>query len=302
MALMVPYGAASLVANACAKDGVLCGDGLSGILIWATRPRGTAGVFLANAIFAFWADAADRKVIAEAYPNRRSTRTAGHIPMLGFGMLCRPQKEESMQWGRGSDKLLANPFLTTCVSAMITEAHIAMIGVLYWSQPSLQRDSVMGSYRYQDQAPCLFDLAGTVLLNVSAITSPGYESHQTNCTEHTNNEMVVASFGLWVTVVSFTALVLFYLWFSFCYGCCCGSRSKDNGSKNGMNRGWYYRACFWFSFAWFFLAGSFAFSWLMWSAFLNGTSDQDYCISNINALDALFISYPCVLALWRQLI
>jgi len=86
MAVMVPFGAASLVDKAC-PAGVFCPDPTVGILVWATRPRGTAGVFLVNAIFAFWADRADRKAKAEASPNRRATQRAVRAPTLASGMV-----------------------------------------------------------------------------------------------------------------------------------------------------------------------------------------------------------------------
>jgi hypothetical protein len=197
---------------------------------------------------------------------------------------------------RGSDNLLANPFLTTCVSATITEAHIALVGVSLWAQPALQRAWVMRIYRYQDRAPCLFNVLGTV--NETDWLSMAMVGPSLTCTEHTNNQIVIASFGLWVTALPITALVVFYLWSSLC--CCRWSDSKDGRAK--AYKAWYDRALKWFSFVWFFLAGSFAFSWVLWSAFLNGTSDQGYCISNINALDGLFIGYPLVLAIWRQII
>ena len=58
----------------------------------------------------------------------------------------------------------------------------------------------------------------------------------------------------------------------------------------------------WMAVIWLFAVGTYVFSWMMWLAFLNDTSDEAYCVGDIKMLHVIYIVYPVLLGLWRQVV
>ncbi|KAH7146641.1 hypothetical protein B0J13DRAFT_664099 [Dactylonectria estremocensis] len=260
-------------------DGSYCFSAAAGLLTWASRPRATWAVFAFNFPFAVWCYTQDKR---QRHAERLRTFGASAPAYCysvdgGYVNSADPVASSSTPQPGPIKRWTANPFLTTCLTTLITEAHVNLISISIWTYPTIgYKDS---TYLYQSgpnsKAVCLFDV-------------PGINSKTLQCTAETNDKFIIASYGLWGTVVSFDAVLLLPLWYM--------SFRRYGGRKTTLP-----------AFAWMvslavLAVGIFVFSWMMWLAFLNGTSDEDYCVGDIELVNAVNIAYPVLLGIWRQIV
>ena len=71
------------------------------------------------------------------------------------------------------------------------------------------------------------------------------------------------------------------------------------GARRSL-RAWY-RIGTWTA-AWVPLAGATVFTWIMWVTFLGDAGEEDYCVGNMNAVDAVHIVQIVVLNVWPQVV
>jgi hypothetical protein len=331
-AILSAYASATVVYKSC-PPGVTCSSPGYGILVWATRPRGTAGVFFINAPFAAYGLAADFQKRKEILPSGDETLTESNqrpeasttnnkrtiVPLptqRAEELVEQPQPQGSQ------GKRLANPFLKTCLTTMITEAYINLIGVSIWSYPTIKNwgKDVMDSYWDTDRSFCVINLAGMLAPNASATSYGGYVEVAL-CSKPTDKKLIIASYGLWATCVPVAVIVALMSWIivgsslmelgtSLIESGLGGkdTRPRLRNSRKGRqerkegNLDFFAGFFTCFSFMWIFVVLSFAFSWLMWSSFLDGTADKDYCVGSTSGLTIVYIVYPLLLAIWREIV
>jgi hypothetical protein len=192
----------------------------------------------------------------------------------GYSAAARPVKNVQVSESENTKRWPANVFLSTCITTLITEAHINLVSVSVWTFPTIGYKDSTYTYRDKDRAACLFNV-------------PGINWKSLICTKETNQQFMTASYGLWATILSFDLILLLPLWYMSCRRC---------GGTTTLS-----------PFAWMIVlaliaVGTFSFSWIMWLAFLNGTADEDYCVSDIRSLNAVNIVYPILLGIWRQIV
>ncbi|KAM5353163.1 hypothetical protein ACJ41O_000342 [Fusarium nematophilum] len=266
-----------LVIELSCPPGSNCPSAAAGMLTWASRPRATWAVFVLNFPFAIWCYARDkrkrqgvRREASEVTTNSAFCYNVG----ARYGAAAGPVASGQVSQPGTTKRWPANPFLTTCLTTLITEAHVNLISVSIWTYPTIgYRDST-----YDDpniKAGCLF-------------TVPGINWQHLECPKEANQKFVTASYGLWATVVSFDAILLLPLWYM--------SLRRCGGRQTTLP-----------PFAWMvslavLAAGIFAFSWMMWLVFLNATTDESYCVGDIKMLNVINITYPALLGIWRQIV
>ena len=351
-AILGAYLTGLAIERAC-PAGYVCPSAAYGLVVWATRPRATAAVFLANLPFALWREsnertAANPDVAPVAYfaNGYNGTNYPGNDINISLARLYDNNQDSSSHlnhnsdnpWGRnpetyhpynpynnqlplsgkGTNKEhyasqnqpprprrleRENLFLKSCMTTFLSEFFLCFVGIPIYFYPSSANTSPRQPDPAIDRFECAFVVPGMYpdpYSNVTNVTIGGtgtgngngngttiaYPSyHYATCSAEANRLMAVAGIGMVAGFVLFAlALVIVLI-----VGCVRARRSL---------RTWY-RIGTWTA-AWVPLAGATVFTWIMWVTFLSDTGEEDYCVGNMSAVDAVNIVQIVVLNIWRQ--
>jgi hypothetical protein len=259
-----------------------------GLVVWSTRPRATFAVFLVNAVFAFWDLHTQKKqrerIMDEATKRVQFVDRQYHHNPFSMDFVHQDRREAAVA-SVPAEPAPYNIFLKTCVTAFLTEAHVNLVGVPLWFSFGFQADSIEF---YKEQAYGQPEGKTRCAIDMYASAYKNGETKKPTCSYATNKRIDIAKMGITVSTIGFTAFVLLPVWV-LAVRRCCGSTSLGGLFK-------------WMLFCWAFATGTFAFSFMLWQAILNGTADEDFCIISVKKLDAIYIALPFVLAMWRQIV
>lgn len=270
--------------NKNAPPGYVLPDNGAGILLWATRPRASFATFLVNGLFVF-SDLRCAQEQREGY-FAECDRVIERIEREYRGYIVHYNYWEQEEMRKKAIASLPKPpaspnnvFLKTCVTSFLAEAHICLIGVSIWynffgyTEPF---DDISSEHQ-----ECRLHLVGA-----AKIVNGEYKLSFPRCSAATNRTILLARAGLSYSAVLFVAFVLLPVWFLSSRRCCAST------SLGGLFK--------WMIVCWVPATGIFAFSFMLWKAFLDGTSDEDYCIVGTKKLDLIYGLWAVILAIWRQ--
>lgn len=284
-------------------------------MVWATRPRATAGVFLVNLPFALWRNHRERvsanPVVAPVAYNGAGNYSLVRLnpdgsSLVGEGdggkglhswgenpAVYNPQyyqdRDSSAKQQLSPDVVAAalaprrtereNLFLKTCMTTSLAEFFICFIGVPIYFLPAIENTSPYQPNPKINRFECRFRIP-------SMYDERSAERHYTLCSPDANSVMATAAIGMLAGFVLFGLAVVIVAAVS------CAKRTRREEG---------YCLPVWLV-AWVPLVVATVFTWIMWLTFLNDTGYDGYCVGNMGQVDAVNIVQIVVLNLWRQLV
>jgi len=179
----------------------------------------------------------------------------GILAFLDFWRLLPTSKMQSEEPLQDTLTQNTNGFLSMCVTAMIAEACVNLLGIMYVLEQTLPSDP--NQWMSTDKP---VDLRAYRKMQISAT-------------------------GLMASTVTYTLFLIFLLWWMSAKACC-GPREKRGTTD-------LRRLFRWLSGMWVLTLGTFVFSWMLWKTFLENTDKSNYCIEDAGMLDAVFWCCPC---------
>lgn len=281
--------------------GVRCPGADESLLVWSTRPRGTAAVFLVNLPFALWATRHDFRT--DSPPAPTATWSAApeyhHDAHLKFAvqthvypavantpaLLSPPcshiadHKGTSWLWFWKRNKgTRENIFFKSCVTAFVVEFFTCFIGVPVWFHAAFT--DTTSHISQVGRSTCGFMVLG--------MRQNDERSAWATCSPGAIKMMFIASLGMMAGFVMFALSGVIVV-------ACSVKRSRSEMIRRRCEPNlplWVV--------PWVFLTGATVFNWMMWVTFLKDTADEDYCIGDITVVDTVNFVYIVIVNIWRQ--
>jgi hypothetical protein len=130
-------------------------------------------------------------------------------------------------------------------------------------------------------------LCVTLLINQAAPVGSTYCNRDPDLSVY--NAMRVYAIGFIASTMLFTGALILPLWW-------CAWRKWKSGSRTTDLR----RLNLFLWILWVFTVSTFVFSWLFWRALLNGSSEDQYCVEEGSLIDAVYLTLPVLLGVWRH--
>ncbi|KAK0649099.1 hypothetical protein B0T16DRAFT_456542 [Cercophora newfieldiana] len=300
-AILGAYLTGLVIQRSC-PPGYRCPSAAYGLVVWATRPRATAGVFLVNLPFALWRRHSERRAANPVVAPVRFDNASYSLTHLNP-----KDQDQSHHHAWGPDPASYNPyhhaqhnlptqaatttvpphraerenlFLKTCITASMTELFLCFIGVPIYFLPASANTAPYQPDPKVNRFVCLFDIPSMYLETSSS------RRHYTLCSPEANSTMGVAAIGM------LGGFVLFALAVVAIAGVGCSRREKREEG---------YILPVW-TVAWVPLVVATVFTWIMWVTFLKDTGDEEYCVGNMGQVDAVNIVQIVVMNIWRQVV